>query len=151
MKILYRGPKEELNRIEQELKNGNFEFVLFDEDFELKKSSFLLDTLIGEKDTQYTPIHHSKIIYIESFGHDIFCHTLSDSYRIQEKLYEIEGIFEQYGFIRIHKSFIVNKHHIQSIVPMINRKFKLKLSNDSTVEVSRKYYNEFKHFIGMRG
>jgi|LGOV01.1.fsa_nt_gb two-component system response regulator LytT len=151
MKILYRGPKEELNKIKEELQNGNFEFVLFNEDFEIRKSSCLLDTIIGEKDTEYIPIHHSKIIYVESFGHDIFCHSKQGLYKIQEKLYEIEGLFEQYGFIRVHKSYIVNKYHIKAIFPLINRKFRLKLSNGNTIEVSRKYYNEFKHFIGMRG
>ncbi len=151
MKILYRGPKEEQKKIEEKLRNGDFEFVFLNENFELKKSSFILDTVIGEKDSQYVPIHHSKIIYVESFGHDIFCHTIHDSYKIQEKLYEIEGLFEQYGFIRIHKSYVVNKHHIKTIVPMINRKFKLRISSGDTLEVSRKYYNEFKHFIGMRG
>jgi two-component system response regulator LytT len=151
MKILYRGPQEDLKKIEENLKNGKFEFVLCNEDFELKKSSFILDTIISKLDNKYVPIHHSKIIYVESYGHDVVCHTQGESYRIQEKLYEIEGLFEQYGFIRIHKSYVINKHHISSISPMINRKFKLKLSNNDSVEVSRKYYSEFKRFIGMRG
>ena len=109
MKILYKGPKEELQRFEQQLRRGEFEFVLFGEDFEFRKSSFLLDTVIGEKAGQYIPLHHSNIVYIESYGHDIICHTIEDDYAIREKLYEIEGLFESYGFIRVHKSYIVNR------------------------------------------
>ncbi|MCF7924826.1 MAG: LytTR family transcriptional regulator [Candidatus Izimaplasma sp.] len=151
MKILYKGSKEELQKLEQQLRKGEFEFVLSGEDFELRKSSFLLDTVIGEKVGNYIPIHHSNILYIESYGHDIVCHTIDEEYTIREKLYEIEELFESYGFIRVHKSFIVNRHHIISIEPIINRKFKLKLSSGDIIEVSRKYYSEFKRFIGMRG
>ena len=150
MKILYQGAKKDIEEVKKELHDGNFEFVLFGEDFVLKKSSFLNDTLIGEKDGGFSIINHNEIIFIEAYGNEVICHTITDSYKIKEKLYEIESIFKTFGFIRTSKCYVVNKKHIKKIIPEFNRKFTLKLSNGVKIIVSRRYFTDFKEAIGMK-
>lgn len=149
MKIKFKGPEKDKKEIENLFKEGSVEFVIFGEDYELKKVDFLIDTIIGESGEEYLILKCSDIIYAESYGHIIYCHTLYGSFEVREKLYEIEGMFQNHGFIRVHKSFVVNKNHINKIIPEFNRKFTLRLSNNKKIEVSRRYFENFKKFIGM--
>lgn len=150
MKIKYKGPKDEIEQITENLKQGKLEFVLFGEEYELKKVNNQIESIIGEHNGDYVIVNYKDIVFIESFAHEILCHTQTETYYIKEKLYEIEGLFHDVGFIRIHKSYIVNKKQIKRIIPEFNRKFKLILNNDKVVEVSRRYFVEFKEAIGMK-
>jgi two-component system response regulator LytT len=150
MKIKYKGPKEDIIEITEGLNQGKLEFVLFGEEYELKKVNNQIETIIGENNGDYVIINYQDIVYIESYSHEILCHTQTDTYYIKEKLYEIEGMFNDVGFIRIHKSYIINQKQIKRIIPEFNRKFKLILNNDKVVEVSRRYFVEFKQAIGMK-
>ncbi len=150
MKIKYKGPKEDIEQISKDFKEGKLEFVLFGEEYELKKVNNKIETIIGEINGDYVIINYKDIIFIESYAHEILCHSIDGIYNIKEKLYEVEGMFREFGFIRIHKSYVINKNQIKRIIPEFNRKFKLILNNDKTVEVSRRYFVEFKEAIGMK-
>lgn len=57
-------------------------------------------------------VNTSNIIYIESYSHYLIIHTINSSFRIRKKISEILEQLQPYGFIQIHKSYIVNKDHI---------------------------------------
>ena len=56
-----------------------------------------------------------EIIYIESYRHKIVFHTEDKSYSIYKPLGEIEEMLAGMGFLRIHKSFIVNLGYVRSV------------------------------------
>lgn len=114
-----------------------------------KEEDYSQDTFIGENSNEYEIIHYSKIIYIESFGHNIILNTLQNEYKIREKLYEVEGILMDKNFIRINKSTIVSKSGIKKIKPSLNGRIDLVLKNDKVVYVSKNYSKQFKEFIGF--
>lgn len=150
MKVLFKGSDKEYNKIKHKLKSGDFEVVTIDGDYELRKIEKSKSTLIGEKLNKYYILAPKDIIYVESFDHNIVCHCIHGLFNVDEKLYEIAGAFIDYGFVRVNKSYVVNKTHIKSIIPEFNRKFRLILSNNHEVDVSRRYYIEFKESIGMK-
>jgi len=123
--------------------NDDFEFVIIDPTYQ--KNEVLGKT---EQD-EFVLIKPSEIIYIESYGHDIICHSTKGNASIKEKLYEMEGLFEKNGLYRVHRSFVINKHHIKTIKPTLNTKFILTMSNNDQIEVSRTYYYIFKNIIGL--
>ncbi len=55
------------------------------------------------------------IVYVESYRHRIVFHTEDETYSIYKPLGEIEGILSPSGFVRIHKSYIVNLRHVKSV------------------------------------
>lgn len=63
----------------------------------------------------------SEIIYFESMGHNIYIHTISDVYKLKREQNKnismkfISGQFEPKGFIRVHKSYIINYKYIYLI------------------------------------
>lgn len=63
-------------------------------------------------------LYTDNILYVESKKHKsifIYLETEPIQYHIYEKLDHIEKTLESYGFLRIHKSYLVNMKHILKI------------------------------------
>ncbi|QVK19117.1 LytTR family transcriptional regulator DNA-binding domain-containing protein [Mycoplasmatota bacterium] len=148
MKVKVICKKEKYSLYVEMLEKGGFT-VSDEANLILKEHNFKTDSIVGKYNNRYEIIHYSDIIYVESFGHDINLHTLDKIYSIKEKLYEIEGIYQEKGFIRINKSCVVNKHQIKEIRPRFNTKLELLMNNKQKLEVTRSYYHQFKEFIGF--
>lgn len=73
-----------------------------------------LGTILNFKSGYQTiRINSQRIEYIESYGHYVFIHTESATFKVREKLSQILRKLKPLGFIQIHKSYIINKNHIQ--------------------------------------
>ncbi|MFH1693458.1 MAG: LytTR family DNA-binding domain-containing protein [Bacillota bacterium] len=149
MKVKLLCDKEKLEEYKKKLENGitisqdDFELIVIDPEYH--KTEIIGKT---EKD-EYEILKYSDIIYVESYGHEIIANTVRGTRTIKEKLYEIEGIFENKGFLRVNKSYVINKSYIKTIKPTFNTKFILTMKNDSIIEVTRNYYYSFKSSIGL--
>lgn len=106
--------------------------------------------LYGKKNERLYKIDVHKIIYIEGFSKEAYIHTQYEQYEIKEKLYELENILSQYGFVRISKSLIINCHMIESIEPLMNMRYRIYLKNNEYVELTRSYVKAFKKYLKMR-
>ena len=78
--------------------------------FENRNVGVMLDFKSG---FQKIRINAENIKYIESYGHYLFIHTLSASFKVREKISDILKILEPLGFMRVHKSYIINKNYIK--------------------------------------
>ncbi|MDD4000233.1 MAG: LytTR family DNA-binding domain-containing protein, partial [Bacilli bacterium] len=123
--------------------------VVQDASLVFKESDFQQSFFVAKKDDQYEIINHEEVVFIESFGRDVYLYTSKDTYQIKQKLYEIEGEYADYGFIRINKSQIVNKNYILKIKPLFNSRIKIILKNNQALEISRNYVDNFKEIIGF--
>lgn len=75
----------------------------------------------------------SKIAYFESFRHDIIAHYYDGTtYDIKETLSSLAKRLEKYGFIRVHKSYLVNYRNI-----FVINTTDLKLDNSQIIPISR--------------
>ncbi|WP_430757348.1 LytTR family DNA-binding domain-containing protein [Peloplasma aerotolerans] len=115
-----------------------------------KEIDYQQDYLIGFNSRgEKKIINYDDIYLVESFTHDIIVHTSFGGLKIKERLYEVEGIFENRDIIRINKSQIIPKGKIMKIIPQYNSKLKILLANKNTVYVSRMYLMSFREKIGM--
>jgi len=147
MKVKLITKKENYTKLKQMLEKGGFE-VSNDADLILKdnnEQSFFL----GYIDHEMIPIPYKDIIYIESYGRDIYINTINSFMKLNHRLYEVESALKDYDFIRISKSVIVSKTGIKKIIPIINGRFDLIMKNDEKVTVTKSYRNSFKAFIGF--
>ena len=80
-----------------------------------------------------------QIAYLEVLDHYVSIHTESGDYTLNATLSGMESEMEGYGFLRIHKSYLVNMAHI--------RKFRSReclLADGTALAVSEKNYSQQK-------
>lgn len=80
-----------------------------------------------------------QISYLEVLDHSVSIHTGQTAYTISATLTSLESELEAHGFLRIHKSYLVNMQYI--------RKFRSReclLTDGTTLAVSEKNYSQQK-------
>ena len=79
-------------------------------------------------------IYSHDIAYIESDKHKVIFHMVrnQDNYELYDKLDCIEKGLEQYGFLRIHKSFLVNMVYIEELT-----RYQVKMKTGEILSIPR--------------
>lgn len=65
----------------------------------------------------YYKVLLSEIVYFEGNGKKIYLHTKRDTYEFYESMTLLEERFEKNGYLKIHKSFLVNDQYIKEYHP----------------------------------
>lgn len=96
-------------------------------------------------------IHMLKIkdiYYIYTEGAKVFLQTIEHEFESKRKLYELEMILS-HDFVRVSKSTLVNIDKISSIQMGRIGSTEIILDDESSVNVSRKYFKELKNRLGI--
>lgn len=96
------------------------------------------DRLIIKSKGALLTISTDDIEYVEIFSHDIVIHTgLSQTVSYTGTLMELEGVLPSRGFVRCHKSFIINLRHVSGI-----SRYQVRLSDGQTLPIGKSRYNQ---------
>lgn len=63
--------------------------------------------------SDFYKIPYSEIVYFEGNGKKVYLHTEEDVYEFYESMALLEEQFEKNGYLKIHKSFLVNDRYIK--------------------------------------
>lgn len=88
---------------------------------------------------EYVDLPFDAILYLEVMQHSVSVVTADETYTINASLSSFAQHLEKHGFLRVHKSYLVNMKHI--------RKFtcrELLLDHGESIRVSEKNYTEQK-------
>jgi DNA-binding LytR/AlgR family response regulator len=147
MKVKLIAKEGNYAKLKQMLEKGGFEVT--DDASLVLKENFEEAFFLGDQENEIIPIPYSDVLYIESFGRDVYINTINNFIRLKNRLYEVEEALQGLDFLRISKSVIVNKTGIQKIIPIINGRFDLIMKNNEKVTVTKSYRKSFKAFIGF--
>lgn len=86
----------------------------------------------------------TDIYYIETIDEKTFVYGQKEFYEVSKKLYELEDMLENHGFIRISKSCLLNLDYLDHIRALLNGKYEATLLNHEKLIISRKYMSDFK-------
>jgi DNA-binding LytR/AlgR family response regulator len=86
------------------------------------------------------------VLFFEAFGDDCFCVTKENKYKVRLKLYDTEDFAPQ-GFVRIHKSYVINVFKIITLTPQVNSKLKIRMKNQEVLFCNRSYMKHFKQYL----
>lgn len=113
------------------------------------KDNFKLPVWHNDKMILLNPEEEISLIRAEQ--QKVIISTAKGDFEINAPLKEIEQKLKDHGFLRTHKSFIVNISKIREIIPWFNDTFILTLENCSQKEipVSRHYLQDFKKMINL--
>ena len=84
------------------------------------------------------------IIYIETAKHKNVFYTKKQAYTIYKKMDEIEEELAEFGFVRVHQSFLVNMHYIEKISSYV-----LRLITGKEISVPKSRYQEVKRIFAL--
>ncbi len=92
----------------------------------------------------------SEVLFFETEGDVVYAHTRNDSYKIKQRLYELEELLPK-SFVRASKSSIVNTARIHSVRKNLTASSLVEFPRTSKrIYVSRRYYPELKARLDER-
>lgn len=97
----------------------------------------------------WIPIPFEKVKYLEVKDRKthVFSEGVSGTHK--NSLQEFEYLLPRESFIRCHRSFIVNVHHIQAIYPDTHSTFVLEMNDHTKIPVSQSYSSYFRKLLGF--
>lgn len=89
-------------------------------------------------------IHPGDILAVEAEGNYVLLRRTSDSYLLRESITTMAEKLEVYGFIRIHRSVLVNVSSVEEIHTGPTGEYMLRVAGGREYVVSRTYKNNLK-------
>ncbi|QNG60765.1 LytR/AlgR family response regulator transcription factor [Metabacillus idriensis] len=89
------------------------------------------------------------IVYVGSAEGKTIIKTIELEYKTGDPLVTVEKKLNPDAFLRVHRSFLVNMHHISEIEPWFNSTYNLIMKDGSKIPVSRTYVKELKQRLGF--
>jgi DNA-binding LytR/AlgR family response regulator len=110
----------------------------------------LEQTVLCKKDEEECSVPVGDIFYIESVDKKTFVYCEKEVYMCSLRLYEIEKMVEQAGFVRVSKSTILNIEQLKGVKTLVNSRLEAILFNGERVCVTRKYLKDIREALIRR-
>lgn len=111
------------------------------------------EVLLIEHNGSITALSISEIYYMESFNRVIVIHTKQGDHTVYARLNDMEDRLKTHGFLRIHKSFLVNWQYIYSIEShsvLLENRQQLPLSKHRITAIKNEYKTLMKTSVSVR-
>lgn len=99
-------------------------------------------------------IDPADCVSVQADGNYVFLWRASDSYMLREPICAVAKKLEPYGFIRIHRSVLVNTSFVEEIQPYSTGEYGLRMKDGKEYTVTRTYKKNLKslaaYWIGTR-
>lgn len=101
----------------------------------------------------FTLVYPAEIAYIGKEHRVLMLHCLNgNQFVVRHSLDELESIFSDFGFFRIHQSYLVPLNNITSVRPArFGRTYEAVLGEGVCLPVSRDKYQKLRSFLTSRG
>ena len=93
----------------------------------------------------------SDVRYIVAFDDRVFVNTHEEQYLCRFSLTELDTRLSSQGFVRVHRSYIVNLQHVLELQPFFNGTYNLIIDDKkkTIVPVSRSRVKSLRSLIGV--
>ena len=109
-----------------------------------------INTILGKDDNKISVINVDEIMYIYSENQSNFCKTEKGTFKISEKLYDLENKLPNDKFIRISNSAIINIKYVDCFDVGVVGTILVKFIDESTEYVSRRRVKDVMKFLKER-
>jgi DNA-binding LytR/AlgR family response regulator len=110
-----------------------------------------LDRLAVETDDRTILLKVSDIRFANARGDYTYVRTFDHEYQVRSSLTELSGRLEPHGFLRVHRSFLVNLDHVLELQPYFSGTYVLIMADQprSEVPVSRSGIKTLRARLGI--
>ena len=117
--------------------------------FTLKQNSKLYTDRISIKvDDKIVLVPVDEIYFIEADKNYAIIHLKDKSYRMRTTLNDLDKKLFPEMFLRVHKSFIVNKSFVMELEPTFNQEFIVKLNSGKKIPTGKAYKENVELLLG---
>ena len=88
-----------------------------------------------------------EIYYFDHIDRKLFAYTKDGVFRIMNTLSSIEESLEDYGFVRVSKSNLINIYKIRQLKPDVNMKVYASFDNGERICINRSYKKSFNEYL----
>lgn len=89
-------------------------------------------------------IDPGEVVSVHAEGNYVLLQKASGSYLLRESISEMASKLESYGFIRIHRSVLVNGSYVEEIQPLLSGEYGLRIRGGKHFTVTRTYKKNLK-------
>jgi DNA-binding LytR/AlgR family response regulator len=94
-------------------------------------------------------IARSSILYVQSHGDFVRIVTEDGRYLLRATLNEIERRWEPYGFVRVHRQYLVNLPRAVELRPLLGGTAELTFAGGQTVPIARRHVADLSRRLGV--
>ena len=105
--------------------------------------------VMGFADEKAIPLPPETILRFYGEEKSVLAQTAKGTFRVRERLYELEENLDSHTFVRISQSEIVNLKQITALDLTITGTIKMTLSGGTVCFVSRRYVKKIKEALGL--
>ena len=110
-----------------------------------------ISTILGKNENEVSILDISDIMYFYSEEQNNYCKTQKGTFKINEKLYELEEKLPKANSVTISNSSIINIKYVQCFDVGIVGSILVKFVDNSTQYVSRRRVSQVMKFLKERG
>jgi len=94
-------------------------------------------------------VARSSILYVKAEGDYVRIHAEDGRFLVRTALSEIEGRFGEHGFVRVHRSYVVNLRRAVEIRPQLGGAATVVMADGSQVPVARRQVADLRRRLRM--
>lgn len=136
-----QATKQQLLEVRDILLNGQVTAHSAQPHYRIEQEKLVIQD--GHHPAQLVP--YAEILWIDAAGDYMCVHTAAETFVMRARLKSLITETLPTGFIRIHKSTIVNLAHITKLEPLPNSEYNAILINQKSLKVSRTYSRSLKN------
>lgn len=91
----------------------------------------------------------AEILALEAEGNYVLVRHFKASYMARERISDLANRLEGYGFIRIHRSVLVNTVHVSSVEPLPNGDCQVQMKDGNSYAIGRSYKKNLRHIAEL--
>jgi len=95
--------------------------------------------LVVKSGNRMVVLMRDKIERVEGEREYVRLHIGKESHLVRQTMNAIERMLSPYGFVRVHRSIIVNLDFVKQMVPMDSGDYEITMRDSSKLRMSRKY------------
>jgi two-component system, LytTR family, response regulator len=94
-------------------------------------------------------IHPSDVAVVQAEGNYVLLQQEKGSYLLKETISKVADEFKSYGFVRIHRSVLINSSFVEEIRPRSTGEYELRIRGGHTYIVTRTYKKNLKSLSAL--
>jgi two-component system LytT family response regulator len=108
------------------------------------------DRIAIPQDDRVTILKVSEIDWVEASGNYVSLHTGKKTWLLRETITSMDGRLASFGFVRIHRSTLVNIERVTELRTLENGDLSVSLNDGTVLRLSRNYREALDVIVGRR-